>query len=504
LHLVVDESGHRHMMRALTGLRLRRLALRSTRTSVRVSAAAAAAAAAAADDADDEDDRKDLVARNWLDDDGLARLCESAYLTSLDCDLSDVRDLAPISNMAARLETLKIEIGFRAPDLEPLGTLTRLRTLAIRLSHDLAGHSWRIGATVQSLTRLETLAVLSKYDGFDDSTPTVLSLAVDVPLFPPTLTALDLFALAESAGEMRDSGDAAGWDALLQLPLVSLSIALLLDDDRFTQLLEHCPQLERLTCLGVHAEPRSSPPPPSSLAVSVSALSLSAPIFASPSVQAEEDEETPRSRHCLRHLATEHGSRPSSAARCLADLRHLESFQWANYNDGGDALRLLSQVSAPRLATLVMRTGRSALLEEYSFASLLHWRLSALTDLRLSGDEHGVCASFAEISAFPTLRRLELRDFYTPTDVAMPVPLPRLERLAMFVHSRNYQTHPSPDRLLALYPTLLSLACQSTPSITLPLGRDGASSPSPTTAVMTRARASDAAIIVTGRHPLPR
>jgi hypothetical protein len=455
------------------------------------------------DDGDDNDGDDAGVGKIWVDRDvdrpehwlappDFSRLCDMPWIAALACRVADLHDLTEVSGLASRLERLTLDLNHCAPDLAPLGTLTRLNRLAIRLHNEPIAHPWRVGAAIRPLTRLETLEVLCTCDGYSDELPSVLSMSHDLPLFPASLTAACLYAPGRQAGPMRDADSTEGWDALLRLPLRSLSIALSLTDARFEQLLARCPRLERLQCLALvggeepdrvdpaHQEEDDALSPtdtPSSSSPFSSSSSLSSPSSSYSTVPAAAPT---RSRHGLTHLATEHLGSPQCAARHLARLPRLESFAVDAPN--GAWLALLGRISAPRLATLVFSLGSAE--QPLDLACMADWNLPSLTNLALcvtgplvTGAFEGY-ASLQPLSAFPNLRRLAVdQAWVTQTGAAMPR-LPQLEhvRFTASPHDTGY----SPDSVVSAFPTLLSAHCEYR-------RRDQT-----VTAVMSRKRAADA------------
>jgi hypothetical protein len=174
----------------------------------------------------------------------LLRVCGMTWIASLTISvtIADPMGLAPLAHLASCLSSLTIEFNACAPDLAPIGTLTGLRRLTIRMEveEEAPAHEWKIGATIRPLSVLQELKIACRRGDYvhDHS---VVSLAHDVPLFPASLTKLDLFGpctqFEPPFDELSDTDDMKGWLSLLRLPLVELCIGMRLDEEGFTELL---------------------------------------------------------------------------------------------------------------------------------------------------------------------------------------------------------------------------------------------------------------------------
>jgi hypothetical protein len=312
-------------------------------------------------------------------------------------------------------------------DLAPLRALVLLETLAI--VDRGYGNCVNCGAAVSGLSSLRTLTLLYNSD--------TVSLRRDVPQFPPTLTALDLYR--PNTGNNKWSDSDVGWRVLSRLALAHLSIGWRFTAMRLAQLLCGSMPLQTLAC--------SELMPSREMRADVPFTAL-----------------------------TELDSEGSwfAFAWCARTFTHLRKLTWETSHYRCTTTRDDGVASFPALTALSIAGYAGAVIDTDTQTLASFVRAPQLRQLKLRNriyrdlyDDH--YQTVAALGVFDKLQSLELVRFpLTPTTL-----MPRLPELGTLIinsqtmwglHARAMAC-PSAARLLDAYPTLTNLECRSsTPS----------------------------------------
>ena len=367
----------------------------------------------------------------------LDMICHMSTVEDLTIVVSDsVNSLSPLIQLT-RLTSLDIQVcgSSRLDPLKSIGAILSLRRLTLRLG---GGNEWFIGKAVQSLPQLEMLRLMDQYNGHEDDDR--MSLRDDIPLLPKTLTNLDIWRsdfpqITQSWHNMLHDEDEAGWNALMALPLTSLSISLDLTPQRVHDLITYRPNLTRLSCKSMTT----------SMDVSFNGWTF---------------------MHSLNVDTLD----PSTFTRCLLEIPSLRSLQCNVDATPSNSFDCLKGKSTP-LTTLSIagrefefaadgRPGVMGVLHPDNLNVLCTISAENLTSLCIRYDDgYSSVDSLEMLSSFSSLTSLNVDNYTIPKATKLPK-LPRLTKLVLSFNQGNARMHdatPSLPLIASLYPRLTSL-----------------------------------------------